>query len=268
MNNLVSRNITFRLYPSRVQAQILWEWLGEHCDLYNVALDHRREAYEKHGIMISYRDQQNELPEIKKELPVLIPLGSHALQETLKRLDRAFQAFFRRVRMGETPGYPRFKSKSRFDSFCYPDPAGWRAVQKEGKSAVLHIAHCGEIRMRGRSRVRIFKGEPRTLTIKRVGMYWYATICVRYEESLLYRRVDSDRMAVGIDAGCKNLAYISDGNIIDNPRPLAKAIKRLKHQQRELSRKQKGSKNRFKTRSILQHMHFGTRIKSYATRLI
>ena len=108
-----TRNIVYRIYPTKTQERTLNDWLGLHRELYNAALQERRDAYRKKGVSITYNDQQNALPEIKKFRPELIPLGSHALQETVRRVDRAFKAFFRRVRNGEIPGYPRFKGRNQ-----------------------------------------------------------------------------------------------------------------------------------------------------------
>ena len=102
------RKVTFRLYPNVSQQERLDGWVRLHAELYNAALQERIEAYRKAGISISYYDQQNTLPVIKQFRPELVELGSHALQETLRRLDRAFQAFFRRVKAGQSPGFPRF----------------------------------------------------------------------------------------------------------------------------------------------------------------
>lgn len=95
------RKATFKLYPNASQQQRLEEWMRLHCELYNAALQERIEAYRKAGVSIGYYDQQNALPEIKDFRPEIAPLGSNALQYTLRRLDLAMQAFFRRVKAGE-----------------------------------------------------------------------------------------------------------------------------------------------------------------------
>ena len=100
------RNIEFRLYPTKSQEVTLGGWLALHCELYNAALQERRDAYGKCGISITYNHQQNDLPAVKEYRPELIPLGSHAIQETVRRVDRAFHAFFRRIKSGNAPGYP------------------------------------------------------------------------------------------------------------------------------------------------------------------
>ena len=104
------RKVTFRLYPNATQAERLTGWIRLHCELYNAALEERIDAWRKTGVSISYYAQQNVLPAIKSDRPEFVELGSHALQQTLRRLDLAFQALFRRVKAGQTPGFPRFKS--------------------------------------------------------------------------------------------------------------------------------------------------------------
>jgi putative transposase len=133
------RKVTFKLYPNDREAERLTAWVRLHCELYNAALQERIEAYRKAGKTISYYDQQNVLPEIKAARPEFVELGSHALQQTLRRLDLAFQAFFRRVKAGQTPGFPRFKSSKRFSGFCYPDPAGWKLLQQGPRGATLRL---------------------------------------------------------------------------------------------------------------------------------
>ena len=131
------RKVTLKLYPNSAQAQRLETWTRLHCELYNAALEERIEAWRKVKKSISYFDQQNALPEIKSARPEFVELGSHALQQTLRRLDLAFQSFFRRVKAGQTPGFPRFKAAKRFSGFAYPDPAGWKLMEHGGSGATL-----------------------------------------------------------------------------------------------------------------------------------
>ena len=101
------RKVTLKLDPNAAQSQRLEAWTRLHCELTNAALEDRIDAWRKSGWSISYFDQQNALHEIKTARPELVALGSHALQQTLRRLDLAFAAFFRRVKSGQTPGFPR-----------------------------------------------------------------------------------------------------------------------------------------------------------------
>lgn len=130
----------YRFYPTKSTAHKL-EWTLERLrELYNAALTERRDAYNFHvkqhpcyydeetrkrltkEVPVSYNSQQNDLPAIKAELrEEYQDIAAHVLQDALRRLDKAFQAFFRRVKNGEKPGYPRFKSRNRYDSFTYPD---------------------------------------------------------------------------------------------------------------------------------------------------
>ena len=133
------RKVTLKLDPNAAQAARLEAWTRLHCELYNAALEERIDAWRKAGKHVSYDDQQNVLPQIKADRPEFVELGSHALQQTLRRLDLAFQAFFRRVKAGQTPGFPRFKSAKRFSGFAYPDPAGWKLMQHGGRGATLRL---------------------------------------------------------------------------------------------------------------------------------
>lgn len=126
-----TRQVRYRLYSNRAQLEKLEQWNRLHCDLYNACIEQRGRAWAK-GKSLGYYDQQNELPALKVELPEYKELGSHALQETVRRVDRAFQAFYRRVQRGEKPGFPRYKSRKSFVGFCYPD---WEPGGGEGPSS-------------------------------------------------------------------------------------------------------------------------------------
>src|SRR2546423_4501778 len=103
----------YRLYPTEVQAQQL-TWILDRCrEVYNAALEERRDAYRMVGKNLSYNEQQNELPGMKDACPEFKRVGSQVLQDVLRRVDRAFEAFFRRCRAGQKPGYPRFKGRDR-----------------------------------------------------------------------------------------------------------------------------------------------------------
>jgi putative transposase len=119
------RKATFKLYPNAREAERLSAWTRLHCELYNAALQERIDAYRRFGKSISYFDQQNVLPEIKAARPEYVELGSHALQQTLRRLDLSFQAFFRRVKAGQTPGFPRFKALRPHDTTLCLITRGW-----------------------------------------------------------------------------------------------------------------------------------------------
>src|SRR5438876_9513393 len=109
----------FRIYPTRKQTQTLERWLGLCCEVYNAALDERKSASRMAGVSLSYEDQCAELPECKEVRPDLAEVPSQVLQDVVKRVDLAFDAFFRRLEHGEKPGYPRFKSRFRYHSLTF-----------------------------------------------------------------------------------------------------------------------------------------------------
>ncbi len=117
--NVRRKSYKFRLYPTRKQIGTL-EWTLRCCkELYNAALQERRDAYQMCGVSISYGMQADQLPAIKQLREEYQDIHSQVQQDVLKRLDKAFDGFFRRVGLGETPGYPRFKSGDRYHSFAY-----------------------------------------------------------------------------------------------------------------------------------------------------
>ena len=120
----------YRLYASKTTIDKL-EWTLHRCrKLYNAGLAERKEAWRMCKKKITYQDQQNDLPDIKENLrPEYQDIGAHVLQDVLRRLDKAYQAFFRRVKKGETPGHPRFKGQKWYDSFTFPDVAGWKTTR-------------------------------------------------------------------------------------------------------------------------------------------
>jgi putative transposase len=114
------RTYKFRLHPTRKQQERLQWTLDRTRELYNAALQERRDAYRMAGKSINYYSQANQLPDIKDIREEYRDIHSQVLQDTLRRVDKAMQAFFRRVKSGETPGYPRFQGRDRYDSFTYP----------------------------------------------------------------------------------------------------------------------------------------------------
>lgn len=160
------KTFKYRLYPKpAVERKLAWT-LARCRELYNAALSERRDAYRYAGKSISYYDQQNDLPSLKHEIrKEYQDIAAHVLQDVLRRLDRAFAAFFRRLKSGKQPGYPRFQGRNRYTSFTYPDGAGWKF---DGRS--LHLTKIGSIKVKLH---RPLSGEIKTVTIKREVDEWY-----------------------------------------------------------------------------------------------
>jgi putative transposase len=239
---MACRKVTFKLYPNAKQSERLTAWVRLHCELYNAALEERIDAYRKFGKSLSYYDQQNVLPEIKAARPELLDLGSHALQQTLRRLDLAFQAFFRRVKAGQRPGFPRFKASVRFAGFCYPDQAGWKVLQQGTRGATVRLGSGRDammIRARGQHR---FGSEavPNDLTVSRKNGQWFACVTLRVPQTACAceRTAHQHR---GVDFGLTDWATFDNGETIANARWVRNELPRLAQLQRERARKCKGS---------------------------
>jgi putative transposase len=221
-------------------------WLETCRILYNNALQDRKEAYEQDKVTLNYCDQANTLPEAKKGDECLAGVHSQVVQDVLKRLDKAFQNFFRRVKAGEKPGYPRFRGYDRYDSFTYPQ-SGYKV--EAGK---LVLSKIGTIKIKQHRAIPI-DANVKTCAIKREGNQWYAVFSVELPNaSTLPAPIKN---AVGIDLGIKELITLSTGEKVDNPKWLRASERKLAKEQRRLSRKRKGSANRKKQKLGVQKVH-------------
>lgn len=228
----------YRLYPTKAQTETL-QWTLDRCrELYNAALQERKEAWKYAGKSINKYEQMRDLTVIRNEIRLEYQcIGSHVLQDVLKRLDKAYQSFFRRVKNGEKPGFPRFQGRNRYDSFCFPDQAGWKL-----KGNRLHLTNIGTIKIKLH---RPVQGTIKTCTMKREGEHWYVTFACEVEEQQQTRMPYTDGF-IGIDLGLYHFAALSTGDLIDNPRYYRKSEKQLVKAQQSLARKKRGSKRRRK----------------------
>ncbi len=233
----IRRKAEFRIYPSKAQEATLLEWLELHRNLYNDALAERRDTWRDEKRGVKYLEQQNALPALKKQRPELKPLGSHALQETLRRLDRAFSAFFGRCAdpTVRKKGYPRFKKPKRFKSFSYPDPAGWRLTEGSHHTHRLSISKLGEMRARGKHRYVPGTYEALDLTVRRKGKKWYATVTLKMHATVKRQRIGEGER--GFDLGLESLLTYDDGEKVANPRWMRADLQKLRKLQRARSRK-------------------------------
>ncbi|MFN4074213.1 MAG: RNA-guided endonuclease InsQ/TnpB family protein [Thermus sp.] len=238
----------YRLYPTKPQMGDLERTLELCRQLYNAALQERREAYKKAGRTIGFYEQKRHLPEIREELPEYKRIHSQVLQNVIERVDRAFQGFFRRVRRGQKPGYPRFKGKGRYDSFTFPQ-AGTTGVkvQEGGKRVLIHGVGSVKLKLH-----RPLEGQIKTATVKREGDQWYIVFVCEVEPKPL----PDNGKAIGIDLGTNPYFLVtSEGERIEAPRYLQKAQDKLARAQRSLSRKKKGSNRYRKARLRLARLH-------------
>ena len=224
------------LQPTARQAEALDVLLGGQRELYNAALEERIGAWRYEHRSVTRFEQFGELS--GWDHPVLA-FGVCPARGTLTRLDRAFQAFYRRVRHGDTPGFPRFKSAARWDSIEYPDHTSWKFVEQRRGVGRLRLQGVGEIRYRGSKQG--VRGTAKTLTIRREGSRWRITVfCTDVPANVLQPSVE----AVGLDVGVTELVATSDGELAGNPRHLRRSLNRLAEQQRVVARRQRGSNRR------------------------
>ena len=235
----------FRLYPTKQQEQQLFWTLTRCRELYNAALSERRDAYRLAGKSISYYEQKRDLPEIKTQIrPEYQDIHSQVLQDVLLRLNRAFENFFRRVKNGEEPGYPRFQGRNRYNSFTYPQ--GGYSLTHDHR---LCLSKIGSIKIRLQ---REIEGTIKTCTIKYEAGQWYAVFSCEIEQPEPLPVVKSE---VGIDLGITHFAALSDGSFIESPRHYRKAQKQLERLQQALSRKKRGSHRRERARKAVAKAH-------------
>ncbi len=240
----IIRAYKYRLYPTKNQRNIIDTTFGMCRDLYNAALQERIEAYKKCNISLSCYDQQNELPLLKELNPQYEFIYSQILQDVLKRLDKSFKSFFRRLKLNrKKAGFPRFKGKDRYDSFTYPQ-GGFKVIDKK-----LSLSKIGYIKLKMN---RLIEGQIKTCTIKRELDRYYAIFMV--EKDVDIPSIEH-RTSVGIDLGLTHFATLSDNTKIDNPRYLKQSLNQLKKEQKRLSSKKKGSNNRKKKRFIVAKVH-------------
>lgn len=245
----MKRTFKYRIYPTKAQALIFDRWIKICRELYNAAIEERREAW-KQKVSISFKIQSAELPEIKKLRPDVETLNAQVLQNVLHRVDLAYQAFFRRIKNHETPGYPRFKGHDRYNSFTFPQSQS-NAFSVTGKR--LHLSKIGDIKIKTH---RPAEGVPKTCTIKREANQWYAFFSCDGVSARVYPPAEPE---VGIDVGLVTFATLSTGEKIDNPRWYRKTEEQLKAAQRALSRKKRGSNRRTKAKLVIAKLSAKTK---------
>jgi putative transposase len=216
-------------------------------ELYNAGLEERKLAWEKCRVTVNFAMQSAQLPNIKQVRPEYGDIHAQVLQDVLHRLDKTFQAFFQRVKHGETPGYPRFQGKDRYNSFTYPQVGEHDGAALDG--GMLTLSKIGRIRLRLH---RPLEGTPKTVTICREADGWYACIsCAQVPATPL----PATGRETGIDVGLKVFLITADGEIVANPRHYRKAEQQLAKAQRRVSRRTKGSKRRRKAVQLLKRRH-------------
>ena len=243
------KTFKYKLHPTAASAAQLDGIVRVCRELYNAALQERRDAWKMSRVSVSYYQQKAQLPEIRQLREDCAAIHSQVLQDVVLRVDRTFKAFFRRVKAGEKPGYPRFKGRDRYTSFTYPQ---WG----NGASLVgnrLLLSKIGYLAVRWS---RPLEGAPKTVTISKEADGWY--VCFSCAD-VPVQPLPLTGEETGIDVGLESFLTLANGEQIANPRYYRKAEKALKRAQRRVSRRKRGSHRRRKAVKLLARKHLKVR---------
>lgn len=232
----------YRLYPSKSQEKNLRLVLDVARHFYNMCVGERKYAYQLEHRSVSKNDQLRQVKHYKATFPQAQQVHSHVLQVVAADVDKAYQAFFRRVKAGEKPGYPRFKGRNWFDSFGFKEYGN--GFRLDGRR--LKVYGVGRIPVRWH---RPIEGTIKTLRIIHQAGNWYACFSCEVEPSELLPKTGQ---FIGIDVGISALLTTSSGDKVDNPNPYREAQAELRRKQRKLARAKRGSHNRHKALRAVQ----------------
>jgi putative transposase len=244
---IVRRSYKFRMRPTARQHVALEACVASHRELYNSALQERRDGWAHSKTHIRYGDQAAQLTEIRSARPDVALWSYSSQQATLRRLNKAFDGFFRRVKAGGNPGYPRFKGAGRFDSVEWPkdgDGARWRPDTRR-----VYLQGIGHVKV---SAHREMVGRVKTIQIRREGRRWMLILSC---DDVPTNPLPAAGRQAGVDVGIASFATTSDGEHIDNPRWGRSAAAELASAQRRLSGAKRGSKNRRRRRETVAARH-------------
>ena len=245
------RSFKFRLYPNVNQERELTIALETHRRLYNATLAERKTAWKEEQRPVKWTDQVKRFKDAQHSGHTFYSkLNNHSGNDTIRRVDRAFQAFFRRVKAGQKPGYPRFRGHDRYDSMSYGTyPNGCKLIEDR-----LRVQHVGKIKTKVH---RPVEGKIKTATLKREADKWYVVLSCDLGDVTVTPSVNPP---VGIDVGLKAFLTTSEGEQFPNPRYLKTALPELRRKGRSVSRKKRGGKNRRKAVKQLAKVY--TRVKN------
>ena len=241
------RAYVFRLRPTARQHVALAACVDAHRELYNAALQERRDAWSHSKTHIRYGDQSAQLSEIRAARADQAVWSFSSQQATLRRLNKAFDGLFRRLKTGQKAGYPRFKGKARFDSVEWPkdgDGARWLPDQRR-----IYLQGIGHVKVHLHRQVL---GRVKTIQIKRQGRCWVVVLSC---DDVPANPLPATGAQAGIDVGVVTYATLSDGTTVDNPRWARQAAAKLESAQQQLARAKLGSHNRVARRETVATLH-------------
>ncbi len=235
----------YRLYPSKAQVKNLLRVLDCARNLYNMALAERKYGYQLEGRTVTLADTEQLAKRYRTTFPYAHRMFSQTAQSVVKQVDLAFQAFFRRVKAGEKPGYPRFKGRNRFH--CFEFKQYGNGIRLDGRR--LKVFGIGRIPVRWH---RPLEGTIKTVRVLQRAGKWFA--CFTCEVPERHPLPTTGRM-IGVDMGISALFTTSEGDKVENPTYYRSGQKRLRVLQRRLARAKRGSSNRRKKLVAVQRQH-------------
>jgi putative transposase len=200
-----------RAYPTKGQEQRAHRMMGMHCDIYNACLEERIKAWKHSGVSVTFATQSAQLPAIRAADPQYAEYSSSAQQRTVRRVDKAYQSFFRRVKQGQTPGFPRFKARQRFNTVDHTAGDGSKWTPTQGKWARAYFKGVGHIKVSEHTPI---DGEIKQLSLVRDGRKWW--VIAVYEDAP--NPLSETGREVAIDLGIARFLTTSDGEIVANPK--------------------------------------------------
>jgi putative transposase len=251
MAQRVPKTYKYRLKPTSEQERTLVEALWRCRLLYNTALEQRILLWKQRGVSLTAIQQQAELPDLKVEFPAYAAIHSQVLQDVLTHLEKTYQDFFQRLRMGsmgergKNPAFPRFQGRNRYHSFTYKQFGNGATLD----NGFLVLSKIGRIAIRWS---RPLEGAPKTVTISREADGWY--VCFSCAEAPT-QPLPLTGQETAIDLGLESFATLADGTMFHNPRCYRKAERKLKTAQRRVARRKKGSNRRRKAVKLLARAH-------------
>jgi putative transposase len=241
MSESLRKTFKYKLKPTAAQEREFERVLMVCRQLYNTALEQRITAWQRCHISISRYEQEAELKAIRSVFPEYASVHSHVLQDVLARLDKTYQAFFRRVQRGEKVGFPRFKGKTRFHSFTFKEYGNGARLD----NGVLVLSKIGRISVHWS---RPIEGTPKTITISKEADGWYVAISCA---DVPLHPQPSTGQETGIDMGLESFATLASGERIFTPGYYRKAQAYLRRCQRCIARRKKGGNRRAKAVKLL-----------------
>ena len=229
------KSFKFKLRPNKTQENIFYEWLDTCRLIYNLTIEQKKYAWDTHQVSISKYESYNQLPELKSEFTWIKNVHSDVLQQTIDRVFKAYDGFFKKG------GYPKFKKKGFYNSFTFK-----RSISI--KNNYIKLPKIGDVKF---FNSRHINGNLKTATISKELDGWYISITADVPVTI----TPSNNQAVGIDVGLKHFLTLSNETFIDSPYFIEPKLKELKILQRKLSRQKKGSNSRNKTKYKIQKLY-------------